>query len=492
MDLIDTDKNKIISVFEHRVKKSLVTNGLSHGSILVVAVSGGPASLALLYALNRIKKELGLNLYGAHLNHQLRGVHSTEDAEFTSDCFKKLGIPFSTEKVDTLKFQDKHKLSIEQAARELRYNFLSKVAKEQNATAITLGHTSDDQAETVLMHIIRGSGLNGLKGMEETSSRVINSNKVTLSRPLLSVSRAESVNYCCLLKLIPRLDASNLSPKLKRNQIRMQLLPLLNEYNPAVKEALIRLSHSAKTDLEYIRNVVDDIWPDIANHYQNHTEISKSQFSKLAPAIQYHVLRKAITTVKGNLEDVRQEHIYEMAHLMKGQAGKHSILPGRLRFSIGYDSGILTSFKSDPCPIPAITRIHDLKVPADNLIPGWSITTILNTQVDQPIDMHSQREAMLVYPVTHKATLDYDKLGGNLRIRSRGTGDRFHPLGMTQAKKLQDFMVDSKIPQSWRNHIPLVVSPKGIIWVVGWRIAEWAKVDNTTRTQLEIKIMSIK
>ena len=106
--------------------------------------------------------------------------------------------------------------------------------------------------------------------------------------------------------------------------------------------------------------------------------------------------------------------------------------------------------------------------------------------------MHSQREGMLVYPVTHKATLDYDKLGGNLRIRSRGTGDRFHPLGMTQAKKLQDFMVDSKIPQSSRNHIPLVVSPKGIIWVVGWRIAEWAKVDNTTRTQLEIKIMSIK
>lgn len=492
MDLISTDKNKISSVLEHRVKSSLVTNGLSHGSILVVAVSGGPDSLALLYALNRLKKKMGLNLYGAHLNHQLRGVYSTQDAQFTSECFKKLGIPFSSEKVDTLKFQDKHKLSIEQAARELRYNFLSKVAQEQNATAITLAHTSDDQAETVLMHIIRGSGLNGLKGMEEVSSRVINSNKVTLYRPLLSVSKAETVNYCRLLKLIPRLDASNLSLKLKRNQIRMQLLPLLNEYNPAVKEALIRLSRSAKTDLEYIRNVVDNIWPDIANHSQNQIEISKSKFSKLAPAIQHHVLRKAITTVKGNVDDVGQEHIYTMTHLMKGQAGKHFTLPGQLRFSIGYDSGILTSFKYDPCPLSTINRNHALKVPADNSIPGWHITTTLNTQIDQPTDKHLQKELMLLYPVTHRATLDYDKLGGDLWIRSRNPGDRFQPLGMTQTKKMQDFMVDSKIPQSWRNHIPLVVSPKGIIWVVGWRIAEWAKVSNTTRTQLEIKVISVE
>ena len=492
MCLISADNNKTIAALEHRVKASLVGNGLSRRSLLVVGVSGGPDSLALLYALNHLKDELGLDLHGAHLNHGLRGANSIQDAEFTSRCFEKLRISFSTEKVDTLEFRDKHKLSVEQAARELRYNFLAKVAIEQKASIITLGHTSDDQAETLLMHIIRGSGLNGLKGMQEATKRIINDKTFTLYRPLLSISRAETAHYCRLLKLNPRLDASNLSLKLQRNQIRMQLLPLLNEYNPAVKDALIRLSRSATTDLDYMKTVVENIWNDIASHSQNSVRLSTSKFSKLAPAIQYHVLRKAVTTVKGNLENVGQEHIYTMTRLMKGHVGKSLDLPGLLRFSIEYDAGTLTSLECGPHLLPVLNKLHDLKIPADNLIPGWHITTNLNPQVTGNIVSHPQKEPIFGYPTTHSAILDYDKLDGNLWIRSRKPGDRFQPLGMSQSKKLQDFMVDSKIPRSWRNHIPLVVSPRGIAWVVGWRVAEWAKVNNGTCTQLEIKVVATK
>ena len=180
-----------IEALERRVAAALGEHDFADRKLLV-AVSGGPDSLALLHALYRMRDEFGLKLHGAHLNHKLRGAESDEDAEFAANTFGRLGIPFTAGSADVAAYRSKHKLSLEDAARRVRYAFLSGAAAEQDADAIALGHTADDQAETVLMHIIRGSGLNGLRGMGTMDRRTIDGIPVTLFRPLLGMRRSET------------------------------------------------------------------------------------------------------------------------------------------------------------------------------------------------------------------------------------------------------------------------------------------------------------
>ena len=483
-------KNKAVSALHRRVRAALVESGLTAGKLLVVAVSGGPDSLALLHALYHLRDDLGFDFHGAHLNHGLREDASKADAQFVADSFRRLGIGFTLEQADTPSFRRKHQLSLEQAARELRYAFLTRVAAEQQADAVVLGHTADDQAETVLMHILRGSGLVGLRGMETASGRVFNGSEIVMVRPLLSVSREETAQYCRALELEPRLDESNLSLELKRNWVRIQLIPLLQEYNPAVRDALIRLSRSVAKDLEYIEGEVNNVWRETVRHSDRGVTLNTGTFSRLAPALQNHLLRRALAALKGDLEDVEQDHIDSMARLMAGPAGRSLDLPGGIRFSVSYGEAMLASSEYDPCPLPVIEGEHILKIPGENLLPGWRVTASLVRQERDRRAPDFGRKTTAEYPVFHTAVLDYDRLDGQLWVRSRRPGDRFQPLGMSQTKKLQDFMVDSKTPRRWRDRVPLVVSPRGIAWVVGWRIAEWARVGDDTSTQLELRLLS--
>ena len=482
-------KNRVVSAFHRRVRAALEQSGPAAGKSLVVAVSGGPDSMALLHALCHLRRDLGLELHGAHLDHGLRGDASEADARFVAETFRRLGIAFTLEQSDVPSFRRKHRLSLEQAAREVRYAFLGRVALEQHADAIALGHTADDQAETVLMHILRGSGLAGLRGMETASRRVLSGKETVLLRPLLLVSREETAEYCRALGLEPRLDESNLSLEPKRNRIRTQLLPLLKGYNPAVGDALLRLSRSASRDLEYMEGEVDGVWADTVSHLDGGVAVDRDAFSRLAPAIRSHLLRRAVTEGKGGPEDIEQSHVDAMARLMAGPAGRSLDLPGGLRFSVSYAQATLTSSERDQCPLPALDGEHALKVPGKSLLAGWRIEAhVLDRRRDEETSSFSQG-ALEESPAVHTAVLDYGALGGQLRVRPRRPGDRFQPLGMSQAKKLQDFMVDSKIPRPWRDRVPLVVSPTGIVWVVGWRIAEWARVRDDTHRQLELRFI---
>ena len=238
-------RNRLTGQVHRAVKAALVDSGLAPGSSFVVAVSGGPDSLCLLHAIYNIREELDLSLYGAHLDHGLRGEASAKDAEFVAETFARLDIPLSLETADVPAFRTEHRLSVEEAARKVRYEFLARVATERQADAIALGHTADDQAETVLMHVIRGSGLSGLRGMEGVSRSHSNTGNPVLVRPLLGVTREETVDYCRELKLEPRHDESNLSTELKRNRVRLELLPMLESYNPRIRDALVRLSQSS-------------------------------------------------------------------------------------------------------------------------------------------------------------------------------------------------------------------------------------------------------
>ena len=304
--------------------------------------------MALLNALWRLREAYGLKLFGAHLNHELRGPESDADAHFTECAFERLDIPFALGSEDVAEYRRRNRLSLEDAARTVRYAFLAGVAQQHDADAIALGHTADDQAETVLMHIIRGSGLDGLRGMQALDERPINGRTVSLFRPLLEVSRAQTQAYCDALGVKPRADASNLSPEFLRNRIRMDLVPLLQELNPSIQDALIRLSQNAAHDSGFIKERADAVWDVVARITRSPKGDSVTLDSVALcgehTAIQRYILRRAIETAGG---EVTQRHILDMMRLLGGPMGKTLNLSAGLTFLAGDGEAYIGARRGD-------------------------------------------------------------------------------------------------------------------------------------------------
>jgi len=445
------------------------------GQKLVVAVSGGPDSMALLHALHSLRQELRLTLHGAHLDHQLRGEASQQDAEFVARTFLELGIESTIESGDVTGFQKANRLSLEEAAREVRYAFLANVSKQQEAAAIALGHTSNDQAESVLMHLIRGSGLTGLQGMRTVSKRNVGEEHAVLLRPLLNVSREETEAYCEVLNLSPRRDETNNHSNLTRNRVRTDLLPVLESYNPAIKQGLVRLARNASLDMDYMQQQISAVWNRVCTAKGGGMTIDLGVFQELHPALQRHLLRNAVFRVKGDLEDVEQNHVEDMVTLASGPVGKSLDLPGGVKFTVGYHEASLSKGGPALPPVHTFEGCHQILIPGETFVPGWKVG----------VGFSSAQE--VVAQSDNAALLSSEALGDRVWVRSRRPGDRFQPLGMAHQKKLQDFMVDCKIPREQRDGVPLLMTPKGIAWVVGWRIAEWAKVGREEDSKLLVK-----
>ena len=483
-----------VARLEGDVGRALAQSGYGGGTrqgTIVVAVSGGPDSLALLYALCHLSEELGLALHCAHLDHGLRGDDSEADARSVADTSRRLGLGFTSERADVPSYRAKHRLSLEQAAREARYEFLARVAAEQRTDAVALGHTADDQAETVLMHIMRGSGLTGLRGMEPTSRRAIAGRRVLLLRPMLGLTRQDTLAYCRALHLEPRLDRSNQSTALLRNRVRLELLPALESYNPAVRGALLRLSRSASRELAYLDSQLDAIWPRAVRQGQDRVTVNGPLVQRLAPALRAHLLRRAVAQMRGGLEGVQQAHIDEMERLMDGPAGRTLYLPGGFRFTVGYGEATIAPGDTDlGTLLPLLDGEHRLQVPGETKLAGWSVLAAVSQGSRRSRSAEYRPSDPTEYaPGGLIAHLDHEAMGSQLSVRARRPGDRFQPLGMRKAKKLQDFMVDAKVGRHWRDRVPLVVSPRGIAWVVGWRIAEWGKVRGDVRPVLQLRFL---
>ena len=311
--------------------------GLAPGDLVIVAVSGGPDSLALLHALARTRRETSLRLYAAHLDHGLRGRESEADAAFVSKTCRDLGVELTAETVDTGAFRRTHRLSLEDAARRLRYRFLARTAAGLGARAVAVGHTLDDQAETVLMNIIRGAGLTGLRGMSESTVRRIEGSDVHVVRPFLAdVSRSDTEAYCEALGLEPRHDSSNSSKLMLRNRIRHELMPSLARINPQARDAILRLSTSARRDLEYVERAVDPAWAAVVEARSGCIVVDRAAFAGLDASVGAHLLRRVVGMASDGLSDLGLKHVDEMLDLLDGRAGRSIDLPGGLVFSAGY------------------------------------------------------------------------------------------------------------------------------------------------------------
>ena len=468
--------------FEREVRRAILAGGIRQGDRLVVAVSGGPDSLALLHALCRLRPDLELDLHCAHLDHGLRGDASTDDARFVAETCRELGVEHTAGAADVEALRREERFSPEEAAREARYRFLAQVASDRRAAAIVLGHTADDQAETVLMNMLRGSGLTGLRGMKPSSRRSFEGRDVLLLRPLLTLSKRDTIRYCETLGLSPRLDASNLSPEPTRNRVRLELLPLLEQINPAVRESIIALSRNAAQVLAHLEGLVESVWGEAVRVERDHVAVSKSLFVGLEPAVGSHLLRRAVTEVKGDLRGIGQGHIEDMALLMAGPAGRSLDLPGSLCFSSGYGECVIAPAGLDLCPLPPIDGEQELTVPGQTRAGHWRVSARLaDRDGSHPSATDGPGPDGLVADLSVAAVSD------GLRVRARTAGDRFGPAGMAGHKKVQDFMVDAKIPREWRDRVPMVVSERGIAWIVGLRVAEWAKPAPGDDTVLEVR-----
>ena len=458
----------LIDRLETQVVRVAGRCGLEPGDLVIVAVSGGPDSLALLHALARTRRETSLRLHAAHLDHGLRGAESQADAVFVTQTCRGLGLDLTSESVDTDAFRRARRLSLEDAARRLRYGFLSRVAADLGARAVAVGHTIDDQAETVLMNIVRGAGLTGLRGMSESTVRSIEGSDVHVIRPFLAgVSRSDTEGYCEALGLAPRHDSSNSSPLMLRNRIRHELLPALAQINPQVKDAVLRLSASARRDLEYVERAVDDVWPDVVEARSGHIAVDRAVFPGLDPSVRAHLLRRAVGLASDGLSDLGLRHVDDMLDLLDGPAGRSIDLPGGLVFSVGYQEATLGPTELDTCPLPRLDDEVELEVPGETAVGGWRVVAEVGGNLED-----TQAHAMC-------ASISSRTASGGLSVRTRRPGDRFQPQGMSGTKKLQDFMVDSRIDRSWRDRIPLVVAEGSVAWVVGWRLAEWARPRGT-------------
>jgi tRNA(Ile)-lysidine synthase len=492
--------------------------------LVVVGVSGGADSVCLLHVLAKWRKRLGIRLHIAHLNHQLRGVESEADAEYVSNLAGSLGIPSTIDRQDVAAYRAKKNCSIEEAARELRYAFLARVAREVGARRIATGHTKDDQVETILMHILRGTGITGLCGLAPCSPMMYDSqgmsspasplslrdspsslrakrSNLLVIRPLLDITRAETASYCQEHQLESRIDSSNLSPSFFRNRLRLHLLPLLRQYNPSIDQALLRLADIAKEDNAFIEQQASGLWDEVARQENNTIYLDKKQVAGLPIALQRHLLRAAVTKLAGDVRDIEASHIEAARSLLNKPASKRIPLPHGLICQGGYNELIIASPPSviaseakqsqlPPCPFPPLPGKFPLKVPGKTIFPGWKvIASIVRERMASPSSSGAPSTSKKTGQGNLVAHFDFHKTGTKLFVRQRRPGDRFQPLGMSMPKKLYEFMVDAKIPRSWRNHIPIVCSPRQIIWVAGWRIDDRVKTTKSSKEILRLEFI---
>lgn len=444
---------------------------------LVVAVSGGPDSLALLHLLARLRASCGLTLHVAHLDHALR-EGSAADARFVQEQARLLDLPFTCRREDVHAYRARRKLGMEQAAREVRYAFLAQVASAAGAAAVALGHTADDQAETVLHHIIRGTGLRGLQGMERLSTLpTAQGAPVTLFRPLLSVTREETEGLCRSLGLTPRTDPTNVETSHTRNFIRSRVLPLLHEVNPRVRESLLRLSRTAALETADLESRASALWPSLASQAPGVVKLDRPALLRQDPAVRRELFRKAYFTLTGTAEGLEERHLEAMEHTLRGPSGRRVSLPHDLTWSVGYEHAALTLLPGGPpVSLPPLEGTWPLACPGQTATGPWNVRA---TIVSPKLSAHDP----------YVAVLDAGAVDAELVVRGWRPGDRFQPLGVEEStdKRLKEFFSDAKLPRELRHRVPLVVAPRGIVWVVGWRIAHWARLTSRSTRGLRLE-----
>ncbi len=483
------DRRRRSAALERRVLRYVRDEAVVRpGERVLAAVSGGPDSTALLVVLSHLASALDLTVVAAHFDHGLRGrTAARRERSHVESLCRRLEVPVRLGAGDTRAHARSRRLSLEEAARELRYGFLAEAATGTGCTVVATGHTASDQVETVLLHLIRGSGLAGLAGMAPRAPWPLTGrDDPEVSRPLLCLGRQETADYCQSQGLDPVDDPTNVSPRFLRNRVRVELLPLLRQYNPQIDSALLRTAETARADLAVLEGMASDA---LVNDGGGQAVIlSRSRLKELPEGLQRHALRLAVRRLLGDTRDIEGDHIEALIAGLAAEPGHHVDLPRGLRFDMGNEGAILAltqaegSGSPEPAgPGPAPPAEARLAVPGITRWGEWQVEVAT-------ADVSGAVEGAQTPPADPwQAWLDADIVGEDLWVRSRRPGDRFQPLGMAGEKKLQDFFVDARVPRAERDAVPLVRGRPGIVWVVGHRIDERARITGATRRVLRLR-----
>ncbi len=408
---------------------------LKPGSRLVVGVSGGADSMALLHTLH---VQGGYTLHAATLDHGLRGAAGAADMQFVVQTCMAWGIPVTTGQRRDLSTER----DVENAARTARYDFLASVAHTVGAQHVAVAHHAGDQAETVLLHLLRGAGLKGLAGMSPAAP-LPGHPHFTLIRPFLQITRREIEAYCAEQNIAFREDASNQDIRLLRNRLRHQTLPHLRQINPQVDRALIRLADSAALDMAYIQQQLEQAIIDHVTVEPQRVTLNRQVFEALHPALRQHFIRRAVQDIGG--QELDYDHILNAVDLaLRGRTGQQTPFPGGLRLRLDYDA-LVIEHTAAPVPFdgPLLPsdRVITAAVPGITPIPGsaWSLSAS-----EQPVEEPRARLGIAPAAV--------------VELRTRRPGDRFAPPGLNgHTQTLKEWMIDHHVPRAVRDQIPVLI-----------------------------------
>jgi tRNA(Ile)-lysidine synthase len=424
------------------------------GERVGVAVSGGPDSILLLDFMAEFAPGAGLTLAAAHFNHHLRGKESDEDERFVARRAKELGVDFLRGEADVAGAAEKRG-NMEAAARELRYRYFFSLLDQGRLDKLATAHTANDQAETVLLKLLRGTGTRGLAGIYPVLEGKI-------VRPFLSLTRREIMGEIERRKLAHREDRTNLLPTLRRNKIRLELIPWLEkEFNPEIVPLLAELAERSREDEEVLEQVARERARPWRVHDAGEEKIPARALTELPPALARRVLRQMIQAASGGLQGVTHRHLEALERLTDtGQSGRQVLLPRRGLARREFDWLVIAPGRRDSAPSSFTYSVQ---------APGVVSVDVLDTKfLFKIIELGPSDEA---YNASGKVGLDLDKISGKLVLRNWREGDRFQPHGSGKPRKLKEFFRERRIPAGSRAMWPLVECPRGIVWVRGFEPA---------------------
>ena len=443
---------------------------LSEGDCVIVGVSGGVDSVALLSILCGLRDDYGLSLVVAHLNHRLRGAESERDEGFVRKIARQFDLSCEVESI-AVSGMKRRGNTLQEAAREARFLFFRRLLRKHRADKVALGQTADDQAETMVMRFLRGAGLSGLRGIPPASGEVIH--------PLIETGRAQLEDYLAGVGLDHVEDSSNRKDVYLRNRVRRHVVPFLEGYNPNLKENLVRMARVLWNEDQYLTRETDRAWCQMTRRHGGAVCVELSPFRSLHPALQFRLLKQAVHGVSGaDGKRVAAAHIVGLVNLAA---------TGRPHGMINLPGGVIARRVYDCLEIrrgraPGV-RGFDVSV----TLPGTALIAEIGKKlVGEWTEAWDLRESS-----SQIAFLDADRVEAVIRVRNRRSGDRFQPLGMTGSKKIKDCFIDWKIPADQRHQIPLVLSADTIVWVVGYRIGHDVRVTGETKRVMRLEVSDL-
>lgn len=442
---------------------------------VLVALSGGADSVSLLHILNSIKNDVKIkNIYAFHLNHQIRWIDSHKDASFSYDICKKLNIPCFLKSYNVLKYSKENKISVEEAAREVRYNFLFQIKEKLNINKIAVAHNLDDQCETIIMRLFRGTGTSGLRGMDYF-------NKNNVIRPLLDIKREEIEEYCISNDINFINDNTNFEDVYTRNKIRLKLIPYIEKnFSYNFKNNIFKLSKNIREEDLFIDNIVKKIFDENVCIIDDDTlKFDVENIKSFDKVIQKRIIKKSYEFINKGINGLENIHVDDGIKVLDSEKTNVSIdLPNGVVIEKAYNDFYIgkTRNKHKVKNIEYLINIGDKMYLSD-----------FDLYIETKIVDRDKTKRLNTSSSTSKS-FDYDKIKGNLIIRNRKEGDKIKILGLGGTKKIKDIFIDNKIPNAQKDNIPILSDENKIIWIYGYQMSDEAKIDENTTKILRVDI----